>query len=77
MMSLRVEKPVKWNNQDFAGYEIVGIEWAFRGDIFYVLTEYFWKSSSKNIRRLVKHQFEVGNDVNVDEMINEVHKMHE
>jgi hypothetical protein len=76
-MNLRVEKKVIWNGLEFQGYEIVGIEWLFRGDIFYVLTEYFYNKSNKNIRRLVKHQFEVGNDVNVDEVIERVHKMYE
>ncbi len=70
-------KPVVWNNQEFVGYEIIGIEWLFRGDYFYVLTDYFFKSATQNTRRLVKHQFEVGNEVNVDEMINLVHKIHE
>jgi hypothetical protein len=76
-MSLKVEKQITWNGQQFSGYEIVGIEWIFRGDIFYVLTEYFWNAKTQNIRKVIKHEFKVSNDVNVDEMINKVHKLHE
>lgn len=74
-MSLRVEKKVIWGDQEFAGYEIIGVEWMFRRDEFFVITEYFWKN--KNIRRLIKHKFQAGNDVNVDELIDKVHKLHE
>jgi hypothetical protein len=75
-MSLRVEKNVEWNNQEFTGYEIVGVEWIFRSDSFNVLTEYFFNRHNKNIRKLVKHEFKVGNDVNVDDVIKQVHKLH-
>lgn len=76
-MNLRVQKNVRWNGQDFIGYEIVGIEWIFRSDTFNVLTDYLFNVKGKDIRRLYKHQFNVGNDVNVDEVINMVHKLHQ
>lgn len=75
-MGLRVEKNVEWNGQEFTGYEIVGVEWIFRSDTFNVLTEYFFNRHNKNIRKLVKHEFKVGNDVNVDDVIKQVHKLH-
>lgn len=75
-MSLKINKDVEWNGQVFSGYEIVGVEWIFRSDTFNVLTEYFYNIHNKNIRRLVKHEFKVGNDVNVDEVIKKVHELH-
>ena len=62
-------------NDEFQGYEIVGIEWIFRSDSFSVLTEYFRRNPK--LRRLVKHSFPVGNDVDVDKMINLVHNLHQ
>jgi hypothetical protein len=73
-MGTKVKKDVMWGNQQFNGYEIIGIEWLFRNDTIYVLTEYFY--NNQNIRRLVKHPFGGGNDVNVDELIQKVHKLH-
>lgn len=73
-MSLKVEKPVMWGNEEFSGYEIIGVEWFFKRNEFFVLTEYFWKN--KNIRRLIKHKFDVTKEVNVDELIEKVHSLH-
>jgi hypothetical protein len=75
-MSRKVIKPVMWNDQEYTGYEIVGVEWIFNSDTFNVMTEYFYNRHNKNIRKLVKHNFDVGNDVDVDGVINMVHKLH-
>jgi hypothetical protein len=72
-MGLKVKKDVMWGNQQFNGYEIIGIEWLFRNDTIYVLTEYFY--TNQNVRRLVKHPFPGGTDVNVDKLIEQVHKL--
>lgn len=73
-MNLRVEKKVMWGNEEFSGYEIIGVEWLFRNNKFSVITDYFWKN--KNIRRVIRHDFQVGNEVNINELIDKVHKLH-
>lgn len=75
-MSRKVVKPVIWDGQEYTGYEIVGVEWIFDSDTFNVMTEYFYNRHNRNIRKLVKHNFKVGNDVDVDGVINMVHKLH-
>jgi ABC-type sulfate transport system substrate-binding protein len=75
-MGLSVNKHIEYNGQEYTGYEIVGVEWIFTSDTFNVMTEYFYKAHNKNIRKLVKHNFKVGNDVDVDGVINMVHKLH-
>ena len=75
-MSLKVESPVTWNNEEYSGYEIVGVEWFFYPKVLNVLTEYFWTQNGKNVRRLIRHPFHVDNDVNVDELIETVHNYH-
>jgi hypothetical protein len=75
-MGLKVDRPIIWNDQEFSGYEIVGVEWIFKTDKMYILTEYYFRRYGKNIRRLIKHEFSVGTDVNVDHLINQVHNYH-
>jgi hypothetical protein len=52
------------------------VEWIFKTDKMYILTEYYFRRYGKNIRRLIKHEFSVGTDVNVDHLINQVHNYH-
>ena len=73
-MSLRVEKKVMWGNEEFSGYEIAGVEWFFKRNEFFVITEYFWKN--KNIRRVIRHKFDVGQDIDINELIEKVHNLH-
>ena len=73
-MGLRTKKQVVWGDEIYDGFEIIGIEWLFRSDTIYVLTEYFY--SNKNIRRLVRHPFPGGQNVNVDQLIEQVQQLH-
>lgn len=75
-MGLSVNKHIEYNGQVFHGYEIVGVEWFFKTDSMYILTEYFFSKENKNIRKLIKHKFSVGSDVNVDDLILKVHQLH-
>lgn len=71
---LRVQKPVSWENVEYSGYEVYSIEWILGKDEFYVCVVYF--SGKKKYHKLVKHRFQVGNNVDIDEMIKMVHKLH-
>jgi hypothetical protein len=73
---LKIEKKISVGNQEFDGYEITGVEWIFKSDTLYVLTEYIYNKRNKNVKRLVKYPFIVGNDINIDELIDQVHKYH-
>jgi hypothetical protein len=73
-MSLKVKKSIILNDQQFDGYEIVGLEWTFRDNKISILTEYFYLN--RNVRRLIKHQFKATQDVDVNQLIDKVHELH-
>lgn len=72
---LRVIKNIVWDNTEYTGYEIYSIEWILGKDEFNVVVVYL--NTKNKFNKIVKHKFEVGNDVNIDEMINKVHILHD
>ena len=71
---LKVTKPVTWENTEYTGYEIYSVEWVLGKDDFYVVVVYL--NTKHKFNKIVKHKFKVGNNVDIDKMINQVHKMH-
>lgn len=72
---LKVTKPITWDNVEYTGYEVYGIEWVLAKDEFYVVVVYL--NNKRRFNKVVKHKFDVGNNVDIDNMINKVHSLHD
>ena len=71
---LRVEKPVVWDNIEYTGYEIYSVEWVLGKNQFFCVVVYL--SKSKKYSKVVKHKFDVTDDVDINDIINKVHQLH-
>lgn len=71
---LGVKRKVIVDGIEYEGYEILSVEWELKTNLFGVKVIY--TDDDTKTKRLKTHYFRVGNDVNINEIIDEVHKLH-
>lgn len=71
---LAVKKQVIVDGIQYEGYEIISVEWELQTNLFGVKVIY--TDDDTRTKRLKTHYFRVGNDVNINEIIEETHKLH-
>lgn len=71
---LAVKKQVIVDGIQYEGYEIISVEWELQTNLFGVKVIY--TDDDTKTKKLKTHYFRVGNDVDINEIIDEVHKLH-
>lgn len=71
---LGVKKQVIVDGIQYEGYEIISVEWELQTNLFGVKVIY--TDDDTKTKKLKTHYFRVGNDVDINEIIDEVHKLH-
>lgn len=71
---LAVRKKVIVDGIEYEGYEILSVEWELKTNLFGVKVIY--TDDDTKTKRLKTHYFRVENDVDINEIIDEVHKLH-
>ena len=71
---LAVKKKVIVDDIEYEGYEILSVEWELKTNLFGVKVIY--TDDDTKTKRLKTHYFRVGNNVEINDIIDEVHKLH-
>jgi hypothetical protein len=71
---LAVKKKVIVDEVEYEGYEIFSVEWELKNNLFGVKVIY--TDNDTETKKLKTHYFRVGDDVNINEIIDEIHKLH-
>lgn len=71
---LAVKKNIIVDGIQYEGYEIISVEWELKTNLFGVKVIY--TDEDTKTKKLKTHYFRVGNDVDINEIIDEVHKLH-
>lgn len=71
---LEVKKNIIVDGIQYEGYEIISVEWELKTNLFGVKVIY--TDEDTKTKKLKTHYFRVGNDVDINEIIDEVHKLH-
>ncbi len=72
---LEVKKKVLVDDVEYEGYQILSVEWDLQNDLFGVKVIY--TDEDTKTKKLKTHYFRVGNDVDINKIIEQVHQLHE
>ena len=71
---LAVKRKVIVDDVEYEGYEILSVEWELKTNLFGVKVIY--TDDDTKTKRLKTHYFRVGNNVEINDIIEETHKLH-
>lgn len=71
---LAVKRKVIVDEVEYEGYEILSVEWELKANLFGVKVIY--TDDDTRTKRLKTHYFRVGDNVDINEIIEEIHKLH-
>jgi len=72
---LVVDKKINVDGIEYEGYEILSVEWDLQNDLFSVKVLY--KDDDYKTKRVKNHYFRVPDQVDINEIIEQIHKIHD